>query len=62
MALTELLEMCKRSSISLSVEDGDLRIKGKKSAVSAELVAALRDNKQALIAWLAVEDLSLIHI
>ncbi|WP_229204978.1 condensation domain-containing protein, partial [Duganella sp. Leaf61] len=61
MALTELLEMCKRSSISLSVEDGDLRIKGKKSAVSAELVAALRDNKQALIAWLAVEDGDIPH-
>ncbi|MGV7211661.1 condensation domain-containing protein, partial [Oxalobacteraceae bacterium A2-2] len=53
MALTELLELCKRNGIGLSVADGDLRIQGKKSAVSSGLIALLKEHKPALVAFLS---------
>ena len=54
MTLIELLDVCKKHNISVSVVDGNLKIKGKKSVVSPEVLSLLKKNKEVLISFLAI--------
>ena len=53
MTVRELLALCERAGIRVSVEDDQLRVRAPAGALDDTAVRLLRENKTELIAWLA---------
>lgn len=52
MDAVSVLELCQKNNIIISVQNGDLKIKGKKSALTSDIIELLRTHKSALITFL----------
>ncbi|MBP2845680.1 amino acid adenylation domain-containing protein [Dickeya oryzae] len=58
MTPTELLKQVEEAGLKISLLDGNLKLEGATQSITPSLVAALRENKAALLSWLQQREAS----